>query len=418
MLVLSPYHYRKPEVLSDYWSTLKFFSRDVRIFLITALLIGFTVFGGIYSLLLNLYLLRLGYGPEFVGAANAIGLAALALFSLPAGNLGGRWGVRRAMIVGLSLCVVGYGLLPFAEWIPTGVRSGWLISTFTVAHLGLTLYLVNSNPFLMASTTPHERNHVFSVQSALWPLAGFAGSLVGGLLPGLFAARLGVTLDSPIPYRYPLMIAALLLIFAVWVVFKTREVEPVHKPGVHQQTGPTPLGIIALLALVGFLRVGGEGIGRTFFNVYMDDGLGISTAQIGSLLAAAQLLAVPAALFTPLLATRWGNARVLMWGTFVVALSLLPLALIPHWIAAAAGFISMITVVSVTRPVFIVYTQEAVARPWWPVMSGATTMTVGFSWGITAFGGGYMIASVGYSGLFLAGALLTAAGALLFAVRR
>jgi predicted MFS family arabinose efflux permease len=171
-----------------------------------------------------------------------------------------------------------------------------------------------------------------------------------------------------------------------------------------------------LLALVGFLRVGGEGIGRTFFNVYMDDNLGIATSQIGTLLAIAQLLAVPAALLTPLLAARWGNGRVLLWGTVAVALSLLPLALIPHWIAAAVGFISLIVLVSVTRPVFIVYTQEAVARPWWSVMSGATTMTVGLSWGVSAFGGGYMITSVGYSGLFLTGALLTAAGALLFGI--
>jgi MFS family permease len=399
-----------------YWNTLKSINRDVRIFLITALIIGFTVFGGIYSLLLNLYLLRLGYGPEFVGALNATGLLALAFLALPAGSLGGRWGVRRAMILGLTLCASGFGLLPFAEWIPIALRGGWLISTFTLAHLGLTLYLVNANPFLMATTTSYERNHVFSVQSALWPMAGFAGSLIGGLLPGIFAAGFGVTLDSPLPYRYPLMIAALLLLPAVLVVFKTQEVEPAHKPGVPQQNGPVPFGIIMLLALVGFLRVGGEGIGRTFFNVYMDDNLGIATSQIGTLLAIAQLLAVPAALLTPLLAARWGNGRVLLWGTVAVALSLLPLALIPHWIAAAAGFISLIVLVSVTRPVFIVYTQEAVARPWWSVMSGATTMTVGLSWGVSAFGGGYMITSVGYSGLFLTGALLTAAGALLFGI--
>lgn len=404
--------------MSNYWDTLKYFSRDVRIFLITAVLIGFTVFGGIYSLLLNLYLLRLGYGPEFVGAINATGLLALALLSLPAGSLGGRWGVRRAMILGLSLCVVGYGSLPLAEWIPAAARGGWLIATYTIAHLGLTLYLVNSNPYLMASTTPRERNHVFSVQSALWPMAGFAGSLIGGLLPGIFAAGFGVTLDSPLPYRYPLLIAALLLIPAVGVVLRTREIEATDEMNGSQPRGSMPLATIGLLAMVGFLRVGGEGIGRTFFNVYMDDGLGIATAQIGGLLAAAQLLAVPAALFTPLLAARWGNARVLLWGTAAVALSLLPLALIPHWIAAAAGFISMIALVSVTRPVFIVYTQEAVARPWWSAMSGATTMTVGFSWGVTALGGGFMIASVGYSGLFLTGALLTAAGALLFALRR
>ena len=54
-------------MVAAYWRALRLFSRDVHFYLITAALIGFTVFGGIYAVLLNLYLLRLGYGPPFVG---------------------------------------------------------------------------------------------------------------------------------------------------------------------------------------------------------------------------------------------------------------------------------------------------------------------------------------------------------------
>ena len=70
------------------------FSRDVRLYLMANALFGFVLFGGIYPLLYNLYLLRLGYNTQFVGLANATGALCFALSSLPSGMLGGRWGSR------------------------------------------------------------------------------------------------------------------------------------------------------------------------------------------------------------------------------------------------------------------------------------------------------------------------------------
>ena len=43
--------------MHSYLAALRRFSPEVRLFLITALLIGLTVFGGIYPTLLNLFLL-------------------------------------------------------------------------------------------------------------------------------------------------------------------------------------------------------------------------------------------------------------------------------------------------------------------------------------------------------------------------
>jgi len=77
---------------TTYLSAFRLFSRDARLYLMTAALFGFTVFGGIYAVLLNLYLLRLGYGPQFVGLINGTGQLAFAIFCLPAGALGRRWG--------------------------------------------------------------------------------------------------------------------------------------------------------------------------------------------------------------------------------------------------------------------------------------------------------------------------------------
>ena len=111
-----------------YLHILRGFNRDVRLYLITTMLIGLTVDGGVYTVLFNLYLLRLGYGPEFIGLVNGSGMLLFALFCLPAGALSGRLGNRRMMIAGLTLLLIGCGLLPFAEIHTGNWRAGWLFT--------------------------------------------------------------------------------------------------------------------------------------------------------------------------------------------------------------------------------------------------------------------------------------------------
>ena len=55
------------DVLTAYLRILSGFSRDGRLYLLASALLGLTYWGGIASVLANLYLLRLGYGPEFIG---------------------------------------------------------------------------------------------------------------------------------------------------------------------------------------------------------------------------------------------------------------------------------------------------------------------------------------------------------------
>jgi MFS family permease len=80
-----------PELTTSYLQQVRRFNRDVRLYLLSRTMVGFGYFC-LYSVLFNLYLLRLGYGPGFVGLVNAVGFLTNALFSLPAGALGRRWG--------------------------------------------------------------------------------------------------------------------------------------------------------------------------------------------------------------------------------------------------------------------------------------------------------------------------------------
>ena len=399
-----------------YLHVLRDFNRDVRLYLITTMLIGLTVDGGVYTVLFNLYLLRLGYGPEFVGLVNGAGMLVFALICLPAGTFGGRWGNRRMMIVGLSLLVIGCGLLPFAELRTGNWRAGWLFITWCFAFIGFAMYFVNTAPFAMKVTHQSERNHVFSVQAALWSLAGFAGSLVGGFLPSIFAIYLGVSLDQAAPYRYSLLAASLLLIPSVIAIVATHEghAQPTKERQAKEEASPVRL--IAFLTLIRLLVVTGVGTLFTFFNVYMDAGLHISTVHIGMLSAIGRLLSIPTALIVPLLTARWGNGHIAAWASLGTAIGMLPLILISHWSAAGLGFIGVLALTSIRYPAFLVYTMEVVSPARRGTMSGAGEMASGLSFSAMALGGGYIIKSLGYRSFFLTGASLTVIGTLIFLI--
>lgn len=395
-----------------YIQDVRLLDRNIQLFLVTVVVTGFTVFGGMFPTLLNLFLVRLGYGPEFVGLFNSVGALTMAASCLIAGAIGGRWGSRRMMIVGLIVLAVGNGMLSLVEMAPSSWRREWLLGMNVLAAMGIALYVVNGSPFLMGITSERQRHLVFSVQAALGPLAAFAGSLIGGFLPGLFAGVFRLSLDQATPYGYPLLLASVLLLPAALALLPTPEVR--DSGTTSAASGAAPVGLMLLLGLVIMLQVASEGIGRTFFNLYLDTGLRLPASQIGLLAGLGQLLAAPAALFTPLLVARWGGERTYIAATIGMGLSLLPLALIPHWGAAGLGFAGLMALAAVTRPAISVYSMEIVNPAWRGVMAGTTATAVGISWAAMGLGGGYLIPLVGYPPLFGLGALLTIVGALLF----
>ena len=141
-------------MVSTHREALSLFNRDVRLVLFSQALIGFTIFGGVYTVLLNLYLLRLGYGPQMIGQVNAVGALSFALLSMPAGLLANRWGARRSMIVGMIIAAFGFGLLPLGEFAPSSVQLTWIMGAYALGVLGNTFYIVCSIPFLTLICPP------------------------------------------------------------------------------------------------------------------------------------------------------------------------------------------------------------------------------------------------------------------------
>jgi predicted MFS family arabinose efflux permease len=397
---------------ATHFPTLHALSKDVRLYLISATLVGFT-WDGIRAVLFNLYLLHLGYGPESIGLFNAIGALTFSAFCVLGGALGSRSSTPRLLALGVGLIVVGCGLLPLVQFIPAPLHKAWISGTTAVAYLGLALYYVNSLPFLMAATGSAERDQAFSVQVALGPLAAFAGSLVGGLLPQVCADLLKVAPGHPNCFGDPLGLAALLMIPALLALMPIRAGCANHEETHEREPSSRPYRLIALIGLVVTLRLAGRGAIVSFFNVYLDDHLNASSLAIGSMLALGQLVSVPAALVAPRVVRRYRVDRTIVAGSFGMALSMIPLALIPHWGAAGLGFAAASILFAMTTAPMAIYAQELVSLRLRPAMSASIHVGLGLSTALMALGG-YAIRFVGYGGVFLGGAALTAAGALVF----
>ena len=397
--------------MNRYLAPLLRFNRDVRYLLLASAIHGF-VFFGIYALLLNLYLLRLGYDPAFVGAANAVGPLALALASLPAGAVSHRIGSRRALVLGFFFTACGLSLLPLGEALPAAGSDIWILTMYGLAWMAGALIVVNLAPYMMAATGPEERSHAFSMQSALFPVAGFAGNLVGGFLPTVMTLLFGAATVA-LPYRNSLIFAGLLDFAAAWAIWHASDLRATPLENRGETSATMPAVIIGMVAFVWLLRIGSEWTMRVFFNVYLDSVLGASTSLIGALLAAGQLLGI-AALMAPFAVARFGKRPTIVGCTLGMALAFVPLILVAHWLAVGVGFVIMMALVSLSVPVYNLFSQEVVAPVWRTTIASVMAMALGVGIASVAFGGGYIILALGYRALFVGGALLAGLAALLF----
>ena len=383
-----------------YWQKVRTFGRDARLALAAIGLQGFA-FWGVFGSLFNLYLLRLGYGPAFIGLVLGCGGLAWALAGLPGGVLARRFGLRLPMVLGMSVLAVGLTLTAMTGLLPAPMRQGWVLVTYVLTNFGSGLFNANLAPALMAFSDDATHDYLFSTQYTLIALCGFSGSLVGGWLPGRLATLAGTSLAQPGPYRQALIAGSVLCYPAIWALAATRGTSAVH-PGAHgDPDAKAPTGILLPLCLVTLLRILGEFGVRNFFNVYLDAGLDASTAEVGTWMGAAQLVAGLTTLAAPALSARWGQVPIVAWAGIGTGLSILPLALLPSTGAAGLSFVSMSVLANIARATITVYGQRLVARTWRPVLSGATSMVAGLGSAGVSLAGGAVIATLGYRCYFL-----------------
>jgi MFS family permease len=386
--------------------------RDARLLLAASGLFALP-FYGIQMVLRVLYVLRLGHGPEYVGLFSSVGAFAYMGMGLPSGALGRRFGIRKTMLAGGAITVVGMALFPFTEYLPAWAQGSWPIASQVIRTVGWSMFSVNLIPALTAATSIAQRSRVYSLNGMFRGLGTFFGAVTGGLLPGLFSRLLSRPLDVPRPYGAALWVAAAIGVSALVPLFRVGGLEAQAVEEQAEAQGSFPWPIVGLMVLHVYLSNSGWVMHQSFASAYMDTALLLPASTIGLITGAGQFAAMLAPLLNPRLARRWGDGWTLAVTALGIGVSLLPIAMVPHWSGVAVGSIGVLSLSAMWTPALQVFQMEQVEPRWRSLAYGTLSTAMGFSFASMSLLGGYVIAGAGYRTLFTIGAGISVAGAVL-----
>ena len=376
---------------------LREFNRNVRLFF----LYGISINAGmaLFTLLYNLYLLRLSYQEDFIGQVAGMAPLATGLLALPIGMLSDRFG-RKPFLVASSLLLAVSQLGMCLATTPTAL----LLFSFLGGAATACIW-VNHVPFLSDNASPWRRAEALALWSAVQVVVRMFWSLAGGFLPGFVGNVLDTSTDMPEPFRYALFLGAVFSLIAALPLLRMpghagrdTHVEDVNEEPEAASTSPWPtfLGIAALSGSRGF----SVGLTFPFFNVFFEEELHIGATAIGAIFFLSQLVSLPATFTAPALVRRFGATMTILPARTVGGIALgvmgtfinLPVALVMFLLTRAAEVID--------NPSDQHFSTQILPRRYWARVQGFRVCGFQLFNSAGSVLGGLLILNYGYGAAF------------------
>lgn len=253
---------------------------------------------GVFTLLFNLYLRKLGFREDFIGIFNAVTTLTWAAGALIVGPLSRRVGARAILIGGVFLFTV------FASLQLMVTAPYPLVGIALCLGLSNAAMMVPSTPYVFTLIPPERRTQAQAFVFAAIALSTGAGSFLGGALPGLLGgetiANFRITLAVSISFT-------LVSVIPLLILRNAREQPDAPNRGMRVAFAPAERrqsrrDNIAFALVGGFMALG-TGALIPFYNVYMVS-LGASSSTVGALFSISSLIGGMISLAAPLLSRR------------------------------------------------------------------------------------------------------------------
>ncbi len=380
-----------PYGISAYLSRIGQFTPNARKFLLFQFFLALNT--GIYGVIFNLYVLKLGYREDFLGVLLAIVYVTTGVCALPAAMLCDRVGRKRTLVLSASVLAVALGLLY------TVASDGMLAAGSVLYGVSTALSVTASSPFMAENSSPEKRIHLFSLNSAIGMLSAILGSLAGGLLPGAVAGALGVATDSLLSYRLTLYLSLTAVVVSLLPLLLIREQDP---PAVDRlerlrlvlrvTRSPNVRRLVFVNVLIGI----GAGLIVPFFNVYFHKVLAASEGQIGVIFAIGQVVMVIGLLCIPRLTGRFGKVRTIALTQLLSIPFLLLIAFTTNIYLAGFAYVMRMTFMNMANPAIQSFNMEIVPSRERATVSSLTSMGWYLFLALSTFASGVMMSQANY----------------------
>lgn len=378
------------------------YPREIKLYLIYTLLVNLGI--GVYVLIFNLYLERIGFRPDFIGLFNAVQTVAMGVVALGIGYLINRVGTWRCIAYGsvfFLITSIGVALTGNAAAIlALGALNGAATAFVTVPTM----------PFIIEWTPAEARSSVAALCFSLTSLSMMLGSLIGGWSPRLFSVLGGVAVDSTLAFRGTLIFGIALAALGLppmWLMRAAREPRS-------RFLGPTaalpPLTSskrrqvrrdLVVFVAVGLCLSFGAGAVVPFYNVFLSS-VGARPGEIGTIFSLASAVAALVGLAAPLAARKLGTLPAILLVRISPAPFFFLLALSPTVGLAAVAMSVRTSSANMGWPIDSTYIAEILppeARAnAFSFRSGAWNL----GYALASFIAGEVIVSVGYVPTFVA----------------
>lgn len=366
----------------------------------------------LFSLLFNLYLLRLSYQEDFIGQMAGLFPLASGLFAIPTGLLSDRIG-RKPFLIASSL-ILGSSQL------------GLCLITDDAILLGLSFFggiagafvFVNFIPFLAENAAPSRRSQAIAIWMSIQVITRMVVSLTGGALPGLAGYLTGLSTELPEPYRYALLLGSACSLLSLLPLLGIRGTKSASQenPESSVPEGKTPIPWKHLLtfgSISGFRGLA-TGFSFPFFNVFFEEEFATSTATIGTIFFVSMGVGLPSTLAAPALARRFGPTLTIVPVRLLGALCIGALGWAGHFYLVIGLFLLSAATEAITVPTEMAFATETLPRRYWARMQSLRVTGFQILCGLGSFWAGKLILEYGYGLPFGLAGLARLASTLLF----
>lgn len=395
--------------LTSYVSRVAGFTPNARKFLAYELFLALNA--GIYGVIFNLYVLRLGYREDFLGLLLSIVFVSTGLFALPAAMICDRVGRKRTLVLSSVLLA---GSLSLLYTIPDGRV---LLAMSALYGIATSCSTVAGSPFMAENSSREDRMHLFSMNSFTFTLAAVLGNLAGGVMPGLLAGYAGLDIAGLLPYRLTLYLSLAAVLVTLLPLALIREKDPPlvgRGERLRLVARVIRMPLVRRLVLVNALIGIGAGMIVPFFNVYFHKVLAAGTGEIGVIFSAGQVVMAAGLLTVPLLVERFGKVRTIALTQLLSIPFLLLIAFTLNIYVAAFAYVVRMALMNMANPAIASFNMEIVSDRERATVSSLTTMGWNVFLALSTFLSGIMMAQANYLLPYLITCLVYFAAAVLY----